>query len=103
MTELMKRHIEEGGDCKISVYVSCALPNVKRYIEWLEAQLTWRPVDEKPKEGQIVFAMIPTGWVVAQYLHGKFYTEDGFTFGDLITGVTHWLPIPPKSELLGGK
>ena len=103
MTEMMKRHIEEGGDCKISVYVSCALPNVKRYIEWLEAQLTWRPVDEKPKDGQIVFAMIPTGWVVSQYLHGKFYIEDGFTFGDLITGVTHWLPIPPKSELLGGK
>lgn len=73
------------------------------YISWLEAQLTWRPVGEKPKEGQIVFATIPTGWVVAQYLHGKFYTEDGFTFGDLITGVTHWLPIPPKSELLGGK
>ena len=38
MTELMKRHIEEGGDCKIAVYVSCALPNVKRYIEWLEAK-----------------------------------------------------------------
>ena len=73
------------------------------YIAWLEAQLTWRPVGEKPKEGQIVFATIPTGWVVAQYLHGKFYTEDGFTFGDLITGVTHWLPVPPKSELLGGK
>ena len=103
MTELMKRHIEEGGDCKIAVYVSCALPNVKRYIEWLEAQLTWRPASEKPKDGQIVFAMIPTGWVVSQYLHGKFYIEDGFTFGDLITGVTHWLPIPPKSELLGGK
>ena len=103
MTELMKRHIEEGGDCKIAVYVSCALPNVKRYIEWLEAQLTWRPASEKPKDGQIVFAMIPTGWVVSQYLHGKFYVEDGFTFGDLITGVTHWLPIPPKSELLGGK
>jgi hypothetical protein len=99
MTELMKRHIEEGGDCKIAVYVSCALPNVKRYIEWLEAQLTWRPASEKPKDGQIVFAMIPTGWVVSQYLHGKFYIEDGFTFGDLITGVTHWLPIPPAPEV----
>ena len=76
---------------------------VKIENDKLKAQLTWRPVGEKPKEGQIVFAMIPTGWVVAQYLHGKFYTEDGFTFGDLITGVTHWLPIPPKSELLGGK
>ena len=88
-------------------------PDTLDYIEHLEAenerlrdenaklrvQLTWRPVDEKPKDGQIVFAMIPTGWVVSQYLHGKFYIEDGFTFGDLITGVTHWLPIQPKSEV----
>ena len=70
-----------------------------RYIAWLEAQLTWRPVSEKPKHGQIVFVIIPTGWVVSQYLHGKFYIEDGFTFGDLITGVTHWLPIPPAPEV----
>ena len=69
------------------------------YIAWLEAQLTWRPVSEKPKEGQIVFAMIQTGWVVAQYLHGEFYVEDGFTFGDRISGVTHWLPIPPAPEV----
>ena len=64
----------------------------------LKAQLTWRPVSEKPKEGQIVFAMIPTGWVVAQYFNGGFYVDDGFTFGDSIGGVTHWLHIPPAPE-----
>lgn len=110
MTELMKRYEAETGESAIMLV--CPPNNSPRlnivkvtdeYIAWLEAQITWRPASEKPKDGQIVFAMIPTGWVVSQYLHGKFYIEDGFTFGDLITGVTHWLPIPPKSELLGGK
>ena len=64
----------------------------------LKAQLTWRPVSEKPKEGQIVFVMVSTGWVVAQYLDGGFYVDDGFTFGDFISGVSHWLPIPPAPE-----
>ena len=64
----------------------------------LKEQLRWRPVSEKPKDGQIVFAMIPTGWVVSQYLNGGFYVDDGFTFGDSIGGVTHWLTIPPAPE-----
>lgn len=103
-TEMMKRY--EAETCEtldMSVLSGDATGSWYGYVAWLEAQLTWRPASEKPKDGQIVFAMIPTGWVVSQYLHGKFYVEDGFTFGDLITGVTHWLPIPPKSELLGGK
>ena len=102
MTELMKRYEAETDELATWRWHDRELLT-DDYIAWLEAQLTWRPASEKPKDGQIVFAMIPTGWVVAQYLHGKFYIEDGFTFGDLITGVTHWLPIPPKSELLGGK
>jgi len=72
--------------------------NYLQVIRKLRKQLTWRPVSEKPKEGQIVLASIPTGWVVAQYLHGAFYMDDGFTFGDMIGGVTHWLPIPPMEE-----
>ena len=64
----------------------------------LKSQLTWRPVSEKPKEGQIVFVMVSTGWVVAQYLDGGFYVDDGFTFGDRIGGVIEWLPIPPAPE-----
>ena len=31
---------------------------------------------EKPKEGEIVFGMISTGWVVAQYINGEFYVDD---------------------------
>ena len=97
MTELMKRYEAETDELATWRWHDRELLT-DDYIAWLEAQLRWRPVGEKPKEGQIVFATIPTGWVVAQYLHGKFYTEDGFTFGDLITGVTHWLPIPPAPE-----
>ena len=101
MTELMKRYEAETersarGELYSSSIKLCMPTN--DYIEWLEAKLTWRPVSEKPKEGQIVFVMISTGWVVAQYLNGEFYVDDGFTFGDFINGVSHWLPIPPAPE-----
>ena len=103
MTELMKRYEAETGErAERRVWHEREFLT-DDYIAWLEAQLRWRPVSEKPKEGQIVFVMVSTGWVVAQYLNGVFYVDDGFTFGDFISGVSHWLPIPPKSELLGGK
>ena len=106
-TEMMKRYEAETGKqalTYIMVHVSVdgydygELVPSEEYNNWLEAQLRWRPVSEKPKEGQIVFAMIQTGWVVAQYLHGEFYVDDGFTFGDRISGVINWLPIPPAPE-----
>lgn len=110
MTELMKRYEAETGDSflqamefnKVSYYMACYKAWLEREYHILQAenaqlkaQLTWRPVSETPKEGQIVFAVIQTGWVVAQYFHGEFYVDDGFTFGDRISGVTYWLPIPP--------
>ena len=124
MTELMKRYEAETGHNAFLTYGITQAICYPTYVEWLEeqlsnqtvgkfqeiirnqcdeisalkSQLTWRPVSEKPKEGQIVFAMIPTGWVVAQYLDGGFYVDDGFTFGDFISGVSHWLPIPSAPE-----
>ena len=96
-TETMKKYeAETGKSARGELYsgsIKLCIPT-NDYIEWLEAQLTWRPVSEKPKEGQIVFVMISTGWVVAQYLNGEFYVDDGFTFGDRISGVNNWLPIP---------
>lgn len=125
MTELMKRYEDEQDRIAV-VEHSTGKVYLPDYIAWLEAkvnisdeaieafqeiirnqcdkiselkaQLIWRQVSEKPKEGQIVFAMIPTGWVVAQYLNGEFYVDDGFTFGDRISGVNNWLPIPPVPE-----
>ena len=98
MTELMKRYEAETDELATWRWHDRE-SLTDDYIAWLEAQLTWRPVSEKPKHGQIVFVIIPTGWVVAQYLNGEFYVDDGFTFGDSISGVTHWLPIPPAPEV----
>ena len=99
MTELMKRYEAETGECAERRVWHEREFLTDDYIAWLESQLRWRPVSEKPKEGQIVFAMIQTGWVVAQYLpDGEFYVDDGFNFGDMIGGVTSWLPIPPAPE-----
>ena len=107
-TEMMKRYEAETGkkaERYIIVHVSVdgydygELVHDEEYVAWLESQLRWRPVSEKPKEGQIVFAMIQTGWVVAQYLpDGEFYVNDGFNFNDMIDGVRSWLPIPPVPE-----
>ena len=110
-TEMMKRYEEETGKqalTYIMVHVSVdgvdgydykELVPSEEYNNWLESQLCRRSVSEKPKEGQIVFAKIQTGWVVAQYLpDGEFYVDDGFNFGDMIDGVTNWLPIPPAPE-----
>lgn len=96
-TEMMKRYEAETGECATWTWHEREFLT-DNYIAWLESQLRWRSVSEKPKEGQIVFAMIQTGWVVAQYLHDEFYVDDGFTFGDMISGVTSWLPIPPAPE-----
>ena len=106
-TEMMKRYEDETGKrafAYIMVHIAVdgydyrGLVPSEEYTNWLESQLRWRPMSEKPKEGQIVFALIQTGWVVAQYLHGEFYVDDGFNFGDMIDGVINWLPIPPAPE-----
>ena len=69
------------------------------YIQWLEAQLTWRPVSEKlPSvekdgnaviarlkdldEGLVQFDVVSTLWFIDNY-------ESWYT---------HWLPIPPAPE-----
>ena len=116
MNELMKRYEAETGEkatyrdiarnglkydfISPEYYFWCAkkIDSLEKENAKLKNQLRWRPVSEKPKEGQIVFTMIPTGWVVAQYLNGEFYVDDGFTFGDRISGVNNWLPIPPVPE-----
>jgi hypothetical protein len=106
MTELMKRFQEETGIDLLGAWTYEIVNGLMKppfnespwmkFNEWLAEQLTWRPVSEKPKEGQIVFGMISTGWVVAQYINGEFYVDDGFTFGDRIGDVIEWLPIPPS-------
>lgn len=98
MTELMKRYEAETGKKAILDFGSSGEVYAPLYVQWFEDQLRWRPVSETPKEGQIVFVLIQTGWLVAQYLHGEFYVDDGFTFGDRVGGVISWLPIPSKGD-----
>lgn len=97
MTELMKRYEAETGCTSVAIWRGeCTVSD--KYVDWLESQLTWRPVSEKPQEGQIVFVLIQTEWFVAQYFNGKFYIDDGFTYGERIEGVAKWLPIPPQGD-----
>lgn len=71
-------------------------------ISALEAQLTWRPVSEKPKIGQKVICMNDYNMVVrTEYQKEGFvipgYYSDGepsYTI-EWSFGITHWLPIPP--------
>ena len=47
MTELMKRYEKETGNSSTTIWRGeCNVSN--NYIEWLEAQLAWRPVAQKP-------------------------------------------------------
>ncbi len=64
------------------------------YVEWLEDQLTWRPVSEKPKK---------EGWYLCktQYADDTFGVETVFFNGKnfIFSSVIAWLPIPPEGEV----
>lgn len=55
MTEMMKRYEAETGECATWTWHDRELLT-DDYIAWLEAQLRWRPVSEKPEKDQIVIA-----------------------------------------------
>ena len=55
-TELMKRYEAETGKKAILDFGSSGEVYAPLYVQWLEAQLTWRPASELPEEGQIVIA-----------------------------------------------
>ena len=64
------------------------------YIRWLEAQLTWRPVSEKPEEGQFVFGYNEK----TKCFDVLFFYNGGFYLRGIAVTITHWLPIPPAPE-----
>lgn len=98
MTELMKRYeAETGKKALVTVKVGFAelvFPS-NEYTAWLEAQLTWRPVSEKPEKD---------GLYLIQYSYYNYDTDDDtihegygrYVHGNWI-GVKplKWLPIPP--------
>lgn len=105
MTELMKRYEAETGK-KAIIALSDTGKNVYRpsYTQWLEAQLTWRPVSEKPTlremghllckrnvifNGKVITRLYPALWGIA--------LEDWEDFVARLE-VVAWLTIPPQGE-----
>lgn len=101
MTELMKRYEAETGNSSTTIWRGeCNVSN--NYIEWLEAQLTWRPVTEKPTpeieeilckrecrfNGKDFTRLYPTRLnEIGDWEHFVASLE-----------ITTWLPIPPMKE-----
>ena len=92
MTELMNRYEAETSSNKcigVRDYYT-------GYSAWLEAQLTWRPVSEKPEKSGMYFAEVRpyTGnmdiIVTTAYFNGEQF---------LFHNVVRWLPIPPAPEV----
>ena len=68
-----------------------------RYIAWLEAQLTWRPVSEGlPEIGQRVLYLGNDVDIGEYNGYGEWIDTDGGILP--IQCTTHWLPIPPAPE-----
>ena len=109
MTELMKRYEGERVERDVikyfedmspkqqvvrAFYVHCLFQEFKKLEainKWLESQLTWRPVSEKPEK---------EGWYLCktQYADDTFGEETVFFNGKnfIYSRVIAWLPIPPS-------
>ena len=98
MTELMKKYeAETGKSARGELYsgsIKLCMPT-NDYIAWLEAQLTWRPVSEKPEK---------EGWYLCktQYADDTFGVETVFFNGKnfIYSRVIAWLPIPLVPDTL---
>ena len=97
MTELMKRYEAETSSNKCigvrDYYIG--------YISWLEAQLSWRHVSEKPeKDGEF---LVKDSWFceVFKYEKDKWHRWDVEVcewFIEILYGDEEWLPIPLAPE-----
>lgn len=95
-TEMMKRYEEETGRKPKNLFMGSEeslIHFTREYVEWLEAQLTWRPVSEKPeKDGEyfVKFHYVDgeEGMDVCDFTNGEWFWDD----------IISWLPIPPAPE-----
>ena len=114
MTELMKQYEGESVERDVikyfedmspkqqvvkAFYVQCLFQEFKKLEainKWLEAQLTWRPVSEKPENADYYLVKTPN-FIFKAYFDGEKFVK---VVGQRLVGLlaTHWLPIPPAPE-----
>jgi hypothetical protein len=77
MTDLMKRYEAETGKVP-DVYMNrIGYVATDEYVAWLEAQLTWRPVSEKPKrDGGYTCTWERKGYAVCLYQNNMWHIWD---------------------------
>jgi hypothetical protein len=106
MTDLMKQREEEKEILKSDMTVTVPAFIVNEYNQLklenitLKEQLRWRPVSEKPEQSGLYFAEVrPYTGNMDDIVTTAYFNGERFPFHNVV----RWLPIPPESELLGGK
>ena len=109
-TEMMKRYESETGKQSAIVKFMAGGQALEQksypklgpyvysmdYIQWLEAQLTWRPVSEKPERmGMYLAEVRPYMGNVDVIVTTVYFNGESFLGYD---DVVRWLPIPPAPE-----
>lgn len=98
MTELMKRYEAETGRKPKDLFMGSEeslIHFTREYVEWLEAQLTWRPVSEKPERlGMYFVECKPYTGCDSPMITTAYFDGARFLWYDVVK----WLPIPPTPE-----
>ena len=92
--ELMKRYEAETGECATWTWHEREFLT-DDYIAWLESQLRWRPVSEKPEKANMYFVECKPykGWG-STIMTTAWFDGEKFPWLDVV----RWLPIPPAPE-----
>jgi hypothetical protein len=111
MTEMMKRYEAETGNRASKLTNEASIVNYfGNMVQWLnlkyeslqaenaelKAQLTWRPVSEKPEKDCQCFVSLADGGmvIIGMWKSGDLCIEEKYKW----LGVKSWLPIPPQGE-----
>ena len=97
MTELMKRYEAETGNSALEYMNGFGYVSTDAYVTWLEAQLTWRPVSEKPEKSDRYLIKYRQGKIVKRFI-ADYDTVDGWNIPLPDVELIKWLPIPPAPE-----
>jgi len=95
-TEMMKRYEAEAGECATWTWHERKFLT-DDYIAWLEAQLRWRPVSEKPKESDRYIVKYRQGKVVKKFI-ADYDVVYGWNIPLPDVEILGYLPIPPAPE-----